>query len=209
MDGNLSFGDLVKSLRKKAGISSTKLSNMLDKGDAYISQIENNRNKNPDYDTCFKLFEILNVEQDKIKDILTHYNIYPQSNSEKAESGDLFSDVIGDLLKIETKEELDRINNYNPTSKPEYLKVLSEGKSKINQLKNHLYHLVELDPFTSQPYLEKIETLTNDLFRDIAKEELKKLMIDESSLKQYKTLLSEATEELESELKSRNTEKDA
>ncbi|MCR1833170.1 helix-turn-helix domain-containing protein [Oceanobacillus caeni] len=71
-DGTI--GEFIKLHRKKQKISARDLSRELGKGDAYISQIENGRNKNPDYDVVYSIFQKVGIDEDKIEDYLESFN---------------------------------------------------------------------------------------------------------------------------------------
>ncbi|MGG3103631.1 hypothetical protein SRCM101294_00087 [Bacillus amyloliquefaciens] len=72
-DGDLK--DYIRVMRAYKNISSTKLSEMIGKNRAYISQIENGHNKNPEYETLYKIFKILGVKEENIESYLYHFNI--------------------------------------------------------------------------------------------------------------------------------------
>ncbi|WP_214480991.1 helix-turn-helix transcriptional regulator [Bacillus sp. SM2101] len=72
-DGNI--GDFIKIMRKSKKINSIELSKKVGKSDAYISHIENGRNKNPDYSTLYNIFKIIGTEEKKIEDYLEHFGI--------------------------------------------------------------------------------------------------------------------------------------
>ncbi|MBU9714458.1 helix-turn-helix domain-containing protein [Evansella tamaricis] len=67
------IGDFIKKLRKHKKINSIELSRSVGKSDAYISQIENNRNKKPDYSVLYEVFKQLEIEEKKIEDYLEHF----------------------------------------------------------------------------------------------------------------------------------------
>ncbi|WBL16340.1 helix-turn-helix domain-containing protein [Sutcliffiella sp. NC1] len=72
-DGDI--GEFLHSTRRSKRINSTDLSKAVGKSPAYISQIENGRNKNPDYETMYKVFKHLGIEEEKIEDYLLHFQI--------------------------------------------------------------------------------------------------------------------------------------
>ena len=69
------IGAKIKELRRLKGIVSTKLANDIGKSKAYISQIENGRNKNPDRAMLIKIFKVLEVDNKEIDKILDQYKI--------------------------------------------------------------------------------------------------------------------------------------
>ncbi|MDL5141104.1 helix-turn-helix transcriptional regulator [Bacillus atrophaeus] len=72
-DGDLK--DYIRVMRAYKNMSSTKLSKMIGKNRAYISQIENGHNKNPEYETLYKIFKILGVKEENIESYLYHFNV--------------------------------------------------------------------------------------------------------------------------------------
>ncbi|KIL32033.1 helix-turn-helix transcriptional regulator [Bacillus subtilis] len=58
--------DFIRIQRAYNKIASTKLSEMLGKNRAYISQIENGHNKNPEYETMFNMLKIFGVDEEEI-----------------------------------------------------------------------------------------------------------------------------------------------
>jgi transcriptional regulator with XRE-family HTH domain len=69
------FAKYLKIHRNKAGISSKDLARMVGKGSAYVSQIENGRNKKPDYQTAYNLLKIIGINEERIEDILLNFEI--------------------------------------------------------------------------------------------------------------------------------------
>lgn len=109
------FGEYLKLLRKRSGIPSKKLANMVNKSAAYVSQIENGRNKRPEFDVAFELLKIVGVDEEKIESILEYYNIVSplkeQENHEalvqKFEKKFLSSDT--ERLRIDLKNRNDKL----------------------------------------------------------------------------------------------------
>lgn len=71
------FGDLVKHLRTNSKMGSRELSNKIEKGISYISQIESGRNKKPDFIVSWKILSFLGVEEQEIESLLSKYGIFP------------------------------------------------------------------------------------------------------------------------------------
>ncbi|KIN35908.1 MULTISPECIES: hypothetical protein [Bacillus subtilis group] len=51
-----------------------------------LCQIENNRNKQPDYDTLYKIFQKLGIEEERIEDYLDHFGYWSPEKWEHAEA---------------------------------------------------------------------------------------------------------------------------
>lgn len=73
LDFDGTVGDFIKFWRKVKKINSKELSKIIGKSDSYISHLENNRNKNPDYDTLFEIFKRIGIEEIKIEDYLEYF----------------------------------------------------------------------------------------------------------------------------------------
>ncbi|MGG3623841.1 helix-turn-helix transcriptional regulator [Bacillus gobiensis] len=71
-----SIGEFIKLHRKARRINSIELSKSIGKSDAYISHIENGRNKKPDYATLFEIFKKIGIDEKKIEDYLEHFFIF-------------------------------------------------------------------------------------------------------------------------------------
>ncbi len=71
----ISFGKMIKELRKKSGIPSKELSTKVGKAVTYVSQLERGLIKKPDYDTCFRLLKELGKSENIIEDMLSYYGI--------------------------------------------------------------------------------------------------------------------------------------
>jgi transcriptional regulator with XRE-family HTH domain len=72
------FGHYVQSLRIEKNIGSRELSKMLGKSSAYISQLEQGRNKNPDYDAAKLTLSYLGLSEQDVLLTLQKYNIIDQ-----------------------------------------------------------------------------------------------------------------------------------
>lgn len=60
----------------RSGISSKDLAARLGRASSFVSQIENNRNKSPKYETAYDMLKILGVEEKDIESKLQAFNIY-------------------------------------------------------------------------------------------------------------------------------------
>lgn len=72
-DGTL--GQFVKFWRKAKKINSKELSKEIGRSDSYVSHLENDRYKNPDYETMYEIFKRIGIKEEKIEDYLFHFNI--------------------------------------------------------------------------------------------------------------------------------------
>lgn len=186
MNEELTLGQFIKSLRKKAGISSTLLASKLEKGNAYISQIENERIINPDYDTSRKMLEILNVDKDKINDVLASYNIFPTNKGNGNKRG-----VISVVLD-ELHQDLDNgtpLKNLNLKENDDEL--VKECVNKVDELRNILMYLIEENAEQCLPVIEEMKEMTNNLLKDITKQRFKALLSEKVVSKEFISALEE------------------
>lgn len=111
-DGTL--GDFIKLNRKKQNIKARDLSRSLGKGDAYISQIENGRNKNPDFNILYEIFKHIGIEEDKIEDFLETFNyLSPEREQELIDQQmHRYEMRLEDYIQHEESEK--EIRNSNP-----------------------------------------------------------------------------------------------
>lgn len=70
---NGTLGEFIKEYREASKISSRELAKLVGKSSAYVSQIENGRNKNPDYNVLFNIFKTIGVQLDRIEDYLDSF----------------------------------------------------------------------------------------------------------------------------------------
>lgn len=70
-------GNELKRLRSMAHVSSRELSKRVGKAPAYVSQLERGLIKIPDFSTCYSLFKLLGVDEDRIENMLQHFGIAP------------------------------------------------------------------------------------------------------------------------------------
>lgn len=78
---NISFGEELKNLRKRAGIPSTVLSKSVGKAVTYVSQLERDIIKNPSYTTCLQILLELGLVREDAEKMLHYYDI--RSKEEK------------------------------------------------------------------------------------------------------------------------------
>ncbi|MFP7295818.1 helix-turn-helix domain-containing protein [Neobacillus niacini] len=75
MTDQVTFGQVLKRFRQNNGISSRRLSQLVGKADAYVSQIERNLIKHPDAHTAYELLEAVGCHKEQIEKILTDLKI--------------------------------------------------------------------------------------------------------------------------------------
>lgn len=78
--GGVAFGQTIKHLRKKAKIASKDLSIQVGKATTYVSQLERGLIKNPDYNTCYKLLDLVGVKPDCIEQMLVNHGFVNELN---------------------------------------------------------------------------------------------------------------------------------
>lgn len=69
----IDFGKELKQLRTSLGVSSKVLSTKVGKAVTYVSQLENGKIKNPDYNTCYQILTELGLEDPKAKGMLDYF----------------------------------------------------------------------------------------------------------------------------------------
>jgi transcriptional regulator with XRE-family HTH domain len=139
----------LRLIREKADMGSKELSRLIGKGDAYISQIENGRIKNVDYETAFQILKAVNFKEDQIEDTLDWYGI-KSPEREKAE-------VESELRWIEQQEALNNDPGYQEHLVMQWLDNLSnELKFKNDEIKFALEKLVDKDLSRAEKVVENI-----------------------------------------------------
>mgnify|MGYP002376618846 CR=1 FL=1 len=132
--------DFIRVQRAYNKISSVKLSEMLGKNRAYISQIENGHNKNPEYETLFNMFKIFGINGEEIDNVLGNYGVCSNrhiakqlKDQNKIETHFLSNEdmeSINQRLKNDAKNIAEELEGLNDTSKEYLIKLLQEQLSK-------------------------------------------------------------------------------
>jgi transcriptional regulator with XRE-family HTH domain len=135
MEENRTFGNTLKTFREAAKIGSKQLSRMVDKSEAYVSQVENGRNKNPDYETAFKLMECLGHPKHEIKDFLEFYDIRP----------------VDSIMEMKLREDKNKSTNWR------YELKFEKSQLKLMKLKQELKLFLDHD-------FSKAERVINNLY---------------------------------------------
>ncbi|XYR59826.1 helix-turn-helix transcriptional regulator [Bacillus amyloliquefaciens] len=120
--------DYIRVMRAYKNISSTKLSEMIGKNRAYISQIENGHNKNPEYETMFNMLKIFGVDEEEIDNVLGNYGICSNRHITKQSQEDMES--INQRLKNDAQKIAQELEGLNGTSKGYLIELLQEQLSK-------------------------------------------------------------------------------
>lgn len=138
---NLTFGQYLKQVRKKSGISTRELSKKVEKGESYVSQIERGLIKNPDYNTAYKLLKLLDVDEKVTESMLNYFGI-KSHEQEQAE-------IEWILQEAEKIESFDWYDN---------------EKTRVKSLNKNLYSSLELlidrNLDTAEKIISNIEKLT-------------------------------------------------
>ncbi len=71
----IAFGKELKKIRTSKGVASKELSQSVGKAVTYVSQLERGLIKKPDYYTCQRIMEKLDIDSSRIEGILDHYGI--------------------------------------------------------------------------------------------------------------------------------------
>lgn len=132
--------DFIRIQRAYNKIASTKLSEMLGKNRAYISQIENGHNKNPEYETMFNMLKIFGVDEEEIDNVLGNYGICSNrhitkqlKDHNKIETYFLSQEdmeSINQRLKNDAQEIAQELEGLNDKSKGYLIELLQEQLSK-------------------------------------------------------------------------------
>lgn len=136
MKENRTFGNTLRTFREAVDIGSKQLSRMVNKSEAYVSQVENGRNKNPEYETAFKLMECLGHPKQDIKDFLEFYNIRP----------------------LDSKKEIKMREDKNDSTSWRYEVKFEKSQLKLMKLKQELKLFLDHD-------FSKAESVINNLYR--------------------------------------------
>lgn len=133
------FGDLIKALRLKAGMGSRELSSLVNKGSSYISQIENKRNKNPEYRIAHTLLKILGVNENEIEEILKQYDISPPEDNSHLINPEREIANLLNSLKNDIPNEVSFTKEMNLNEKDEIIQ-------KINTMRELMILIIDFNP---------------------------------------------------------------
>ena len=103
-----SFGEYLKKVRKKLGISLREVEKEIQISNAYLSQLENNRIKNPSPRILYKIAGFYKISYKYLMELLG----YPISKIEEKEN--ISSFFSGNNTKFDnlTEEEEEKLNEY-------------------------------------------------------------------------------------------------
>jgi len=150
--GGVAFGQTIKHLRKKAKIASKNLSIQVGKATTYVSQLERGLIKNPDYNTCYKLLELVGVNPDCIEQMLINHGFINELNIS-----------IDDIEKMTRSEPL---TNDSPEKAGNNTRIYDskyrDTKDKNEKLFNVFGVLVDTDITRASVVINNVYKLTQD-----------------------------------------------
>ncbi|MGD7051443.1 helix-turn-helix domain-containing protein [Sutcliffiella horikoshii] len=145
------FGSLIKRLRIENDLGSRELSSMLKKGASYISQIENGRNKKPDFLMAWEILKHLKVDEEERENILIKYEFLSPSG---------LTQVQKELIGLVERPMVGRVNFKKAIDEDDDLYL----HEKITDINNMLIAIKDFNPTESKPIIENIhEKLINDV----------------------------------------------
>jgi transcriptional regulator with XRE-family HTH domain len=121
------LGQRIRELRKSKGISSRELAKSLGKGEAYISQIETGKNKNPDKTIIQNILMLLGVSKSELNDIVAQYELPSVINF----NNEIIDTLTGNLLtaedlKIKQQEDAEKLLQIIKAMPSETISILLE-----------------------------------------------------------------------------------
>lgn len=157
------FGEFVKRNREKLKMGSRELSKLIGKGTSYVSQIENGRNKNPDYRASWALLNVFNIDEDKKESTLNNFGIYEPENHQKLDE-EFMMKSFKELL-----EELDK-EKHSPSEIIFNKKIRADKREELENKINEIYKMLHTDlDFNPQVAEEIINTIHQSLLKDTNK----------------------------------------
>lgn len=182
-----SFGALIKNLRLKSGMGSREISRLINKGSSYISQVENGRNKKPDYRIAYTLLKILGVDEKTIDSILEQYDISPpKDNSHIIDFEKEFEKFREDYNNL-IPRTIDFTKSINETDKAELLK-------KINTIREMMILIIDFEPDRKKT-INKYYQLFFSYAHEVVSKRLKEI-IEDADLKTMTTIGDQLKDEL-------------
>ncbi|QWU16209.1 Helix-turn-helix [Paenibacillus sophorae] len=142
----IDFGQELKRIRTTTGISSKVLSSKVGKAVTYVSQLENGKIKNPDYNTCYALLNELGVDESKIEGILDFFGfISPEKEKANLEMN----------IKLMEQEEEKWASGW-------YSKRYDEIHKKQSIFENTLSSFIQFDLSRAERVIGNLAMLTEE-----------------------------------------------
>lgn len=182
------FGEYLKSLRIDAKMGSRELSQLINKGTSYVSQIENGRNKNPDYVISYTLLSILGVDTNEIEGILSSYGINPPDNLKPID----FERDLGIFIKelLETKpKDINFIKEFDESQKQILMK-------KVSEIKLMLELVLDYSPNNAAITINKLHPTVEKLALESISENMREVL-DSADLRTISTLARKVENDLQ------------
>jgi transcriptional regulator with XRE-family HTH domain len=178
----LSFGHFLRKAREEVGISSRKLSGMVNKTPTYVSQIERGEIKKPDVQITTKIFEALGFENEKISSLLSSFKIDENHVKKKNQvikyDNESFNKKLNDIYILDSVREKqhwfnDReIETLNDTNHEVLSFFIKRDYSKAQTVINNLHLLLNSEKEDFNFFCELFENNFQRLSSNTKKEVL-------------------------------------
>jgi transcriptional regulator with XRE-family HTH domain len=145
-----SIGETIKRLREQNGLSTRELSEAINKGAAYISQLERNIIKKPKLTTLITIFETLNCKKEEIYNTLTEfgYNMKPPVDPINIDVQVKMGNILGKTTTITSLKELE-----------EKIKSLQHDNLRNFEI---LKHFINIDVSRSETVIQNMNRLLSN-----------------------------------------------
>ncbi|MCY8467223.1 helix-turn-helix transcriptional regulator [Bacillus atrophaeus] len=184
------INNFIKIFRKQKNISSKTLANRLNKGAAYISQIENYRIKNLDEETSRQILKELNLTDAEIQTVLDHFNekkILGTTNFPINKAVSYTSEAVNKKIAEEALTDYE-----NPETK-EAQKYFNETMEFVT---NKMIRMFEIDIETTKKTLDEIMLIVDENISKAVEERIMKMMDDPEFKEQMVSVMVDSIREL-------------
>ncbi|MDY7216863.1 MULTISPECIES: helix-turn-helix domain-containing protein [Bacillus] len=175
----------IKILRKQNNISSKALAQKLNKGAAYISQIENFRIKNIDEETARLILKELNLSDTDIQTVIDHFN-------EKRVLGETRipkNNTINNTSEVLSKKVYEQIrDDYKKPEANETIEYFNEGMELVV---TKMTKMVQFDPEVAKQTLDEIILIVDENLSKAYQERILKMMDDPEFREQILSVMAD------------------
>ncbi|MFU7497901.1 helix-turn-helix domain-containing protein [Bacillus subtilis] len=175
----------IKILRKQNNISSKALAQKLNKGAAYISQIENFRIKSIDDETARLILKELNLSDTDIQTVIDHFN-------EKRVLGETRipkNNTINNTSEVLSKKVYEQIrDDYKKPEANETIEYFNEGMELVV---TKMTKMVQFDPEVAKQTLDEIILIVDENLSKAYQERILKMMDDPEFREQILSVMAD------------------
>ncbi|PRS04395.1 helix-turn-helix domain-containing protein [Bacillus halotolerans] len=175
----------IKILRKRNNISSKTLAEKLNKGAAYISQIENFRIKNIDEETTRLILKELNLTDKEIQTVIDHFNEMKILGETRIPKDNTIKKFTSQVVSKKVNEQI-----LNDFKKPEANETIEYFNENMELIISKMTKLTQFDPEVAKETLDEIVLIVDEKIDKAYSERILKMMDDPEFREQLISVLA-------------------